>query len=319
MFTLTKDRSQKGTPLAKCLMETVSDVMNSDKKVVFLEADLAGASSSSIIEKAHPDQFVNVGIAEANMVGIAAGLSVEGFKPFIHTFGPFATRRVFDQLYLSGAYAHNTINIYGSDPGFTVGPNGGTHTTWEDVALMRTIPEALVVDAADATQLAWITREFLKLEGIHYVRANRKDVRNVYEQGSTFEFGKGNVLTSGKDVLIITAGQLVSDALDAYEKLKEEGISCEVIDMFTIKPLDIDFILSEVKDKKAVVTFENHSIIGGLGSAVAEVLAENNINVTFKRIGCNDQFGQVGTPDFLQKEYKLTADDLCNTIRNLLK
>ena len=319
MFTLVKDRTQKGTPLAKCFMETVSDLMNTDDKVVFLEADLAGASSSTIIEKAHPDRYVNVGIAEANMVGTAAGLSVEGFKPYIHTFGPFASRRVYDQIFLSGAYAHNTINIYGSDPGFTAGPNGGTHTTWEDVALMRAMPTATVVDAADATQLAWIAREFAKHEGIHYVRANRKDVRNVYEEGSTFELGKGNVLSQGDDVLIITAGQLVSDALDAKEKLEEEGLSVEVIDMFTIKPLDVDLVLSEAKGKKAVVTFENHNIIGGLGSAVAEVLAENNVGVPFKRHGARDVFGQVGTPDWLQKEFKLTADDLIETVQSLLK
>ena len=319
MFKLTEDRNKKGTPLAKVVMQTISDVMNTDEKVVMLEADLAGASSSTIIEKAHPERFVQCGIAEADMVGIAAGLSVQGFKPFIHTFGPFATRRVYDQLYLSGAYAHNTITVYGSDPGFTVGPNGGTHTTWEDVALMRAMPTAVVTDAADAVQLEWIIREFAKMKGIHYVRANRKDVRNVYEPGSTFEIGKGNVLKEGKDVLIITAGQLVSDALDAAEKLEAEGLSVEVIDMFTIKPLDADLILSEVKGKKAVVAFENHSVIGGLGSAVAEVLAENGVAVPFKRHGCMDQFGQVGTPDWLQKEFKLTAADLIETVTGLLK
>jgi len=206
MFKLAEDRSKKGTPLAKTVMQTISDLMNEDEKVVMLEADLAGASSSTIIQKDHPDRFIQVGIAEADMVGIAAGLSVEGFKPYIHTFGPFATRRVYDQLYLSGAYAFNTINVYGSDPGFTVGPNGGTHTTWEDVALMRAMPTAVVCDAADAVQLEWIVREFAKMKGIHYVRANRKDVRNVYEPGSTFELGKGIVLKEGKDVLIITSG-----------------------------------------------------------------------------------------------------------------
>jgi len=319
MFKLTEDRKVKGTPLAKVVMQTIADVMDTDEKVVMLEADLGSASSSNIVEKAHPERYVQCGIAEADMVGIAAGLSVKGFKPFIHTFGPFATRRVYDQLYLSGAYAHNTINVYGSDPGFTVGPNGGTHTTWEDVALMRAMPTAVVTDAADAVQLEWIVREFAKMEGIHYVRANRKDVRNVYAPGSTFELGKGNVLTEGKDVLIITAGQLVSDALDAAEQLEAEGISTEVIDMFTIKPIDKELILSEVKGKKAVVAFENHSIIGGLGSAVAEVLAENCIAVPFRRHGCMDQFGQVGTPDWLQKEFKLTAADLIETVKGLLK
>ena len=167
------------------------------------------------------------------MMGIAAGMSSEGFVPFCHTFGPFATRRAFDQVFLSGAYAGNALNIYGSDPGFTVATNGGTHTTYEDVALMRTIPGAVVADAADATQMAWIVREFAGLgTGVHYVRGNRKAVRDVYAPGSTFEIGRGNVVREGTDILVVTAGQLVSDALDAAEALAEKGVSVEVVDMF---------------------------------------------------------------------------------------
>ena len=252
------------------------------------------------------------------MIGVGCGLSSEGFIPYVHTFGPFATRRVYDQIYLSGAYAHNTINIYGSDPGFTVGPNGGTHTTWEDVALMREIPGSIIVDPCDETQTRWVVKELSKHEGVHYIRANRKDVRNVYTPDSTFELGKGNVLREGKDILIIVSGQLVSDALDCAEKLVEEGYSVEVIDMYCIKPLDIDLVLSESKGKKVVVTFENHSIYGGLGSAVAEVLMENGVNVPFKRHGVDERFGQVGTPDFLQKEFQLTADDLYRTIKSMI-
>lgn len=211
------------------------------------------------------------------------------------------------------------MNIYGSDPGFAAGPNGGTHTTWEDVALMRAIPQAVVCDAADEVQLDWIIREFAKMEGVHYFRANRKDVRNVYEKGSTFEMGKGNIVREGSDVLIISAGQLVSDALDCAERLEQEGISAEVIDMFCIKPLDEELIIREAAGKKAVVSFENHSVIGGLGSAVAEVLAEHNICVKFKRHGVCERFGQVGTPEFLQKEFHLTADDLYETVQGVLK
>ena len=318
MFKLAEDRSVKGRELRMSVVETLQDMMKTDDKVVALEADLGGASGFTKIQKSNPDRFVQCGIAEANMVGVSAGLSVTGFKPFMHTFGPFATRRVFDQIFLSGAYAHNTLNIYGSDPGFTVGPNGGTHTTWEDVALMRAIPNAVVCDAADDVQCEWIIREFAKSEGIHYVRANRKNVRNVYAPGSTFELGKGNVLKEGNDVAIIAAGQLVSEALDCAEKLEKEGISCEVIDMFTIKPLDKELVLKAIEGKKAVVTFENHSITGGLGAAVAEVIAESNTAVNFKRHGVDELFGQVGTPDFLQKEFKLTASDLEDTVKTLL-
>lgn len=315
MYTLVENRNEKGKELRSVVVETLQDLMKSDDKVVALEADLGGASGFTKIKASNPDRFIQCGIAEANMVGVGAGLSVTGFKPFMHTFGPFATRRVFDQIFLSGAYAHTTLNIYGSDPGFTVGPNGGTHTTWEDVAIMRTIPNAVICDPADEVQLSWVLKEFAKLDGIHYVRANRKDVRNVYQEGSSFTIGKGNILKTGTDVLLIVAGQLVSDALDCAEKLESEGISVEVVDMFTIKPIDKELIIKEAAQKKLIVTFENHSITGGLGSAVSEVLSDNAINVKLKRVGVDERFGQVGTPEFLQKEFKLTAEDLEEEIK----
>ena len=301
------------------VVDTLKDMMASDDKVVALEADLGGASGFTKIEKAYPNQFIQCGIAEANMVGVATGLSMLGYKPYIHTFAPFATRRVFDQLYLSGGYANTDINIYGSDPGFTVGPNGGTHTSWEDIALMRTIPGAIVCDAADDVQMQWILREFSKRKGVKYVRGNRKGVHDIYTLDTSFSIGKGNILTNGKDVLLITAGQLCYEALECSERLRKQGISVEVVDMFCIKPLDIELILKEIKGKKLVITFENHSIIGGLGSAVSEVLAEHASAIPFKRIGVNDRFGQVGTPAYLQKEFGLTTDDLENKIIELYK
>ena len=318
MTLLCDNRQEKGKELRSVMVETLQDLMQTDDKIVALEADLGDASKFTQIQKTHPDRFIQCGISEANMVGVASGLSVLGYKPFLHSFGPFATRRVFDQIFLSGAYAKNTLNIYGSDPGFTVGPNGGTHTTWEDIALISSIPGAVICDPADEVQCEWIIRSFSKMEGIHYLRANRKSVRNVYSPGTTFVMGKGNVIKEGQDVLIITSGQLVSDALDCAENLEKEGIACEVIDMFCVKPLDKELILSEAKGKKAIVTFENHSVHGGLGSAVAEVLAENQVYVPFLRHGVNERFGQVGTPEFLQKEYHLTAKDLEKNICTLL-
>lgn len=318
-FTLVKDRKEKGRELRTCVVETLQQLMDTNPEIVALEADLGGASGFTKIQKSHPNQFVQCGIAEANMVGIAAGLSLVGYKPFLHTFGPFATRRVFDQLFLSGGYAKTTINIYGSDPGFCVGTNGGTHTTFEDIALMRTIPKAVICDAADDTQLQYIIEAFSKIEGIHYVRANRKDVRNIYEKESTFTLGKANILKEGSDVTIIACGQLVSEALDCAESLEQQGISTTVIDMFTIKPLDREAIIKHCNNKKIVVTFENHSIIGGLGSAVSEVLAENKIGTTFKRIGVQDCFGEVGSPKYLQERFNLTSKDLGNEIENCLQ
>ena len=294
MFKLAEDRSATGADLRNVVMGTLQKLIAENDKIMMLEADLGGASNSLKIKESNPDNFIECGISEANMMGVAAGMSSEGYIPFVHTFAPFIARRAFDQVFLSGAYAHNTINMYGSDPGFSVAANGGTHTSFEDVAIMRTIPGARVFDVADAVQMAWVV------------------------EASTFEVGKGNVLCKGSDVLIISAGRLVSDALDAAEELEKQGISTEVIDMFCIKPLDEELILSEAKGKKAIVTFENHGVIGGLGDAVASVLAENAVAVPFKRHGIVEQFGQVGTADWLQKEFKLTAADLEATVKSLL-
>lgn len=314
MFQLAENRQEAGRELRDCVVETLQELMKDDDKITALEADLGGASGFTKIKKTNPERFIQCGIAEANMMGVAAGLSLTGFKPFMHTFAPFATRRVFDQLFLSGAYAGNTINVYGSDPGFSVASNGGTHTAWEDVALIREIPGAVICDPADDVQMEWIIKEFLKMEGIHYVRSNRKAVRNVYKKGSSFKIGQGNILKEGKDILIIAAGQLVSEALDCAEELEKEGYSVEVIDMFTIKPLDEKLLIKEAKGKSKIVTIENHSIYGGLGSAVSEVIAENGISVPVKRIGVKEKFGQVGTAEFLQEEFGLTAKQIKETI-----
>ena len=314
MFQLAENRQEAGRELRDCVVETLQELMKDDDKITALEADLGGASGFTKIKKTNPERFIQCGIAEANMMGVAAGLSLTGFKPFTHTFAPFATRRVFDQLFLSGAYAGNTINVYGSDPGFSVASNGGTHTAWEDVALIREIPGAVICDPADDVQMEWIIKEFLKMEGIHYVRSNRKAVRNVYKKGSSFKIGQGNILKEGKDILIIAAGQLVSEALDCAEELEKEGYSVEVIDMFTIKPLDEKLLIKEANGKSKIVTIENHSIYGGLGSAVSEVIAENGISVPVKRIGVKEKFGQVGTAEFLQEEFGLTAKQIKETI-----
>lgn len=314
MFQLAENRQEAGRELRDCVVETLQELMKDDDKITALEADLGGASGFTKIKKTNPERFIQCGIAEANMMGVAAGLSLTGFKPFTHTFAPFATRRVFDQLFLSGAYAGNTINVYGSDPGFSVASNGGTHTAWEDVALIREIPGAVICDPADDVQMEWIIKEFLKMEGIHYVRSNRKAVRNVYKKGSSFKIGQGNILKEGKDILIIAAGQLVSEAVDCAEELEKEGYSVEVIDMFTIKPLDEKLLIKEAKGKSKIVTIENHSIYGGLGSAVSEVIAENGISVPVKRIGVKEKFGQVGTAEFLQEEFGLTAKQIKETI-----
>lgn len=316
MFTLVTNK-EVGKELRVAVVDALKEAMGENEKLVALDADLGGASKWTDLIKSNPDRFINVGIAEANMVGVAAGLNLTGYVPFIHTFGPFATRRVLDQIFLSGAYSKNTINIFGSDPGFAAGHNGGTHTTWEDMALLRSIPNVVICDAADAVQMEWIVKEFSKMTGVHYVRGTRKGVRKVYEEGSTFEIGKGNLLREGQDYLIVATGQLVSEALEVADHLNQKGLTVDVIDMFTVKPLDQELLLERLVGKKRVITIENHSITGGLGSAVAEVLADNGLAVPLKRIGVDNRFGQVGTPDFLQEEFGLTTEKMIEQIEDL--
>lgn len=317
MFKLSQN-NELGKELRMAVVDALKESMKSDESIIAIEADLGAASGWTKIKADFPNRFINVGISEANMVGVSAGLSLTNHKPFIHTFSPFATRRVFDQLYISGGYSQNNITIYGSDPGFTAGPNGGTHTSWEDIALIRMIPNSTICDAADAVQMEWIIKEYAKKDGINYVRGNRKAVKNVYEPGSSFEIGKGNLIKQGKDILIVVAGQLVSDTLIVANELEKEGISVEVIDMFTIKPLDVALVLERMKGKSNIFTIENHSTNNGLGSSVAEVIAENNVPIKLHRIGVSERFGQVGTPDFLQKEFGLDALSIKERILNHL-
>lgn len=311
MFQLAKEKAL-GKELRQVVVNTLKALIENDEKIVVMDADLGGASGFTKLQETH--HFINVGISEANMIGVAAGLSLTGFKPYVHSFAPFITRRVFDQLYLSGAYSKNSMTLYGSDPGFTAGPNGGTHNSWEDVALMRTLPHATVCDAADAVQMEWIIKNFNLREGIQYVRGNRKAVYNIYEEGTRFEFGKGNVLREGDDVCIVASGQLVHDCLEVCALLEKKNCKATLIDMFTIKPLDEELLLKHCAGKKRVITVENHNVIGGLGSAVAEVLAENGVGIPLIRLGLKEAFGQVGSPEFLQEYFGLTAPQIASKI-----
>jgi transketolase len=294
--------------------DLLMEIMVKSPPVFALDADLISASGARKAWVDFPERFVNVGIAESNMMGIAAGLSMTGFVPFVHTFAAFATRRTFDQIYLSCAYADNNVKIFGSDGGFNIGVNGGTHTSYEDLALMRLLPNVVVSEACDATQLRWTMNEILGKHGVHYTRVFRRPVRNIYTPESTFEFGKGNVIRSGHDATIIACGLMVYEAILAADILANKGYHIGVVDMFTIKPIDSQLIKEIASTCKIIVTAENHNIIGGLGSAVAEVLAELGFGTILRRIGCQDRFGQVGSIDFLQKEYGMLADDIVRVL-----
>lgn len=297
------------TEMRKAYSETLKELIKEDKNVYVLEADLSEAITTTSIGVDYPNNFVNCGIMEANMVGVASGLSLLGKIPFIHTFSPFATRRCYDQIFLSGGFARTNIKILGSDTGITSQYNGGTHTSFEDIALMREIPRATVITATDSTMLKYLIRKIKDIYGIHYITTIRKNAYKIYDENEKFEIGKGKVLKDGKDFTIISNGIMVAEALKAAEELEKQGISAAVIDMFTVKPIDKDLIIEYAKKTGKIITAENHNVTGGLGSAVADVLVEN-YPVPMRKVGIEDRFGQVGTQDFLQKEYGLTAEKI---------
>lgn len=296
---------------------TLLELAKANPNVVALEADLMSAISTNKIKKEIPHQLINCGIMEANMIGVASGLSLTGKIPFVHTFGQFATRRAFDQLFISGAYAKTNIKILGSDAGVSAEHNGGTHMAFEDIGLIRLIPNAYVFEVSDSTMLGYLLRKIEKEYGIHYIRTIRKNSVKLYDEKEVFETGKGKVLREGSDVTIIASGIMVAESLKAADLLKEQGVEATVIDMFCIKPIDKELIVKYATKTKAVVTAENHNVIGGLGSAVAEVLSEH-CPTRMRRIGVKEQFGQVGKMDYLKEFYKLTARDIAEEAREII-
>jgi len=287
-------------------VNTLIDLAAQDNRIIVLNADLMKSVGMAAFQEKYPDRTFNCGVQEANMIGIAAGLSATGKKPFAYSFATFATRRCYDQIFLSAAYAGLNVNITGSDPGITAAFNGGTHMAFEDVALMRAVPGAIVVDPADSTCLEALLRLISELHGVSYLRLYRREAVKIYETGSAFEIGKAITLRRGKDVTIIAGGIMVAEALEAADLLAARGIEAGVVDCFTIKPLDQETVLECATESRAIVTAENHNIIGGLGSAVAELLSEN-LPTPLARIGRQGQFGEVGPMEYLQEAFGLTA------------
>ncbi|MCL2575116.1 MAG: transketolase family protein [Defluviitaleaceae bacterium] len=297
--------------------ETMEAIANADSNVVYLDADLMGSIGTTGFWKRNPKQAINVGIAEANMAGIAAGLSAAGKKPYLHTFGPFASRRIYDQVFLSIAYAGNNARIFGSDPGVAAAFNGGTHMPFEDLALYRAIPHSTVIEISDGAMLEALMWQVKDRSGLTYTRLTRKAYPTIYSKDHKFTIGKGEIIRKGTDATIIACGLMVGEALAAAEKLATDDINVQVIDMFTIKPLDVDLVLEAAKTG-IIITAENHNVIGGLGDAVASTLLEAGVAPKFKRIGIEESFGQVGPQDFLQKHYGLTAENIEKTLRDIL-
>lgn len=296
---------------------TLLELAKANPNVIGLEADLMSAISTNKIINEIPEQIINTGIMEANMMGVAAGLSLTGRIPYVHTFGQFATRRTFDQLFISGGYAKTNIKILGSDAGVTAEHNGGTHMAFEDLGLVRLIPGAHVYEVSDSTMLRYLLRKIEKEHGIHYIRTIRKNAVKLYPENEAFAAGKGKVLREGGDVTIIASGIMVAESLKAADLLQEQGIEATVIDMFSIKPIDKDLIVKYAEKTKAIVTAENHNVIGGLGSAVAEVLSEY-CPTRMRRIGVKEQFGQVGKLEYLKQFYKLTVKDIVSAAEEVI-
>lgn len=292
-------------------------MLESDPDFVYLDADLMSCIGTAKCVKSFPDRAINCGIAESNMAGIAAGLAAQGFKPVIHTFGPFASRRCFDQVFMSAGYAGNDITVIGSDPGITAGYNGGTHMPFEDMAMYRALPGATVVDVADSAQLEGIFEQLVNREGVKYLRVNRKSNDLVYEAGSQFTVGKGVVVREGKDAAIIACGYMVGKALAAAEVLAQKGIDAAVIDMFTVKPLDETLVLEYAEKTGCIITAENHNRVGGLFSAVSECLATKR-PTPVGYVSVEDEYGEVGPVDYLEKRFALTPEHIVQVVEETI-
>ena len=289
--------------------------MNED--IVVLEADLSKSTMTAYFQKEFPERHINVGIAEADMIATAAGIATTGKIPFASTFAHFAAGRAFDQIRNSVAYPHLNVKICPTHAGVSLGEDGGSHQSVEDVALMRAIPGMVVLSPADAVETEKMIFAVAEYEGPVYVRLGRLNIPVLFDEDYTFEIGKAVTLTQGDDVAILATGLMVSEALKAEKLLKEKGIKARVINVSTIKPLDEETILKAAKECKFVVTSEEHSVIGGLGSAVSEFLSENYPTKVIKH-GINDEFGQSADGETMLDNYKLRAKDIVEIVlRNI--
>ena len=295
--------------------EALEKLGEENKNVVVIDADLAKSTKTSLFAKKFPDRFIDVGIAEQNMIGIAAGLSTFGKVPFVSTFAAFATGRVYDQIRCSVAYPKLNVKICGTHAGVTVGEDGATHQMLEDINLMRGLPNMTVISTSDNVQTKWAVEEISKIDGPVYLRLARIATPVIYEENQKFEIGKGVQIGNGTDATIFATGVTVSEALKAQELLKERGFDVRVVDIHTIKPINRELIVKCAKETDKIITVEDHSIIGGLGTAVCEVLAEEYPTKVI-RLGIPDCFGKSGKAADLMKYFRIDAQAICQLVVN---
>ncbi len=296
--------------------EELANIGEKNDQIVVLDADLSSATKTNIFAKKFPNRFFDMGIAEQNMIGTAAGLATCGKIPFVSTFAMFAAGRAYDQIRNSICYPKLNVKICATHAGITVGEDGATHQMLEDISLMRTIPNMTVMCTSDDTQTRWAINEISKFNGPVYLRLCRLATPKIYEN-EKFEIGKGVQLGDGADATIIATGVVVSEAIEAMEELKAKGINIRVVDMHTIKPIDKEIIIKSAKETKNIITIEDHSIIGGLGSAVCEVLAENYPKKVYK-MGIKDEFGKSGKAEDLLKYFKIDKDSIAEFIEKII-
>ena len=298
---------------AQCLGE----LMEQDEKLILLDADLSKACGTFPLRKRVPDRIFDCGVAEQDMISIAAGLSSYGYRPWVESFAPFATRRVCDQITLSVCYAKQNVKIVGTDPGIAAELNGGTHMGLEDVGVVRSIPGLVVFEPTDTVQLKAAMPMLHAYEGPVYMRMARKEFPTVFPEDYAFDLFKADILREGADVTIFAAGLMVSEALKAAEELAGEGISCEVVNVHTIKPIDRETVLSSAHKTGVVVTAENHNVVGGLHSAVLETLAHDPVPVW--AVGVEDRFGEVGKLPYLKEALGLNAAHVAAVVREAVQ
>lgn len=297
--------------------KTLCELGEKNPDVVVLDADLAGATKTIEFKKNFPERFFDMGIAEADMIATAAGLATCGKIPFASSFAVFAIGRAFDQVRNSVAYPKLNVKIAATHAGVTVGEDGATHQAIEDIAMVRALPNMVILNPCDEYETRWAILEAAKINGPVYIRLGRSKVKEVYSPEDTFEFGKGVLLRDGDDATVVATGIMVGEALKAHEILKEDGISARVIDIHTIKPIDKEIILKAARETKGIVTAEEHNVIGGLGAAVCEVVSEEHPTKVL-RVGVQDKFGKSGKAEELLKEYGLTAEEIVSRVRKIV-
>lgn len=307
MLTLAKNNER--VEMRKVYCRTMMEMAGEDRRVVALDCDLASPIGMSDFGKAFPDRMIDCGIMEANMAGIAAGMSARGCIPFAHTFACFQSRKCIDQIFLSAGFADLNAKYVGSDPGILALYNGASHMGLEDMGILMNVPNMTLIEPSDAVMLADILRQVKDTWGLFYIRMNRKDAAVIYDPSTSFEIGRGLVLRDGADVTLIASGMMVEQTLKAASLLEAWGIQAAVIDMFTWKPLDEALVLKYARETGAVVTVENHRMASGLGSMVANLLAEN-YPVPVGKIGVGNVYGEVGVLPYLLERFHMTPADI---------